>query len=445
MGLSRPASLHIGRRELQLPVYFPSISSVKTALRPYGYLQFLSSLVGLNGQFLVSAYDLAEMEEPEMAMQALKIARGAGAVTLMDSGNYESFWKDAQNEWKQGSFHGVLKEFPCDIAFGFDEQQPPADTDEHVALVVSRWQEDQRVAEDCVIVPIIHGSADELPILCARVANNTGVSMVAVPERRLGDGVIDRARTVDAIRRELNKLGRYIALHLLGTGNPISIALYAANGADSFDGLEWCQTVVDHDTALLFHLSQSDFFEGQTGWADAGLSSLTRGCEMGGGGGGSLFGSDIKNLEAKVKERLAEAKAGVSRHVFISFAYEDVDEVNLLRGQAKNDKTDLQFDDFSVKEAFDSVNADYIKRQIRERIDRCSVTVVYLSAQSASSKWVNWEVEESLKRGKGVIGVYKGDSPPTKLPASFQQNECKAVRWEHAALMKAIEDVNAKR
>jgi hypothetical protein len=166
---------------------------------------------------------------------------------------------------------------------------------------------------------------------------------------------------------------------------------------------------------------------------------------MGGGSGGSIPSSDWSRLEAKAKQTLTEAAIDTSPHVFISFAYEDVDEVNLLRGQAKNDKTDLQFDDFSVKEAFDSENADHIKRQIRERIDRSSVTVVYLSDKSASSSWVNWEVEESLKRGKGVIGVYKGDSKPANTPPAFYQNNCKAVKWEHTALMQAIEDASAKR
>lgn len=166
---------------------------------------------------------------------------------------------------------------------------------------------------------------------------------------------------------------------------------------------------------------------------------------MGGGSGGGLFSSDIKGLEDKVKQRLAEAKTDASRHVFISFDHEDLDEVNLLRGQAKNENLDLQFDDHSVKEPYDSANADYIKRNIREKIDRCSVMVVYLTDRTASSKWVNWEIEESLKRGKGVIGVYKGDAPPSKTPPAFQQNGCKAVKWEHAALMKAIEDASTKR
>lgn len=48
--------------------------------------------------------------------------------------------------------------------------------------------------------------------------------------------------------------------NLLGTGNPISMAIYTIMGADSFDGLEWCQTVVDYDTAYLFHFSQAEFF-----------------------------------------------------------------------------------------------------------------------------------------------------------------------------------------
>jgi len=166
---------------------------------------------------------------------------------------------------------------------------------------------------------------------------------------------------------------------------------------------------------------------------------------MGGSYGGGLSSQDIRSLEERVKQGLTGAQNNSSRHVFISFAYEDVDEVNLLRGQAKNDKLALQFDDYSVKEPFDSTNADYIKRQIREKIDRCSVTVVYLSDKTASSRWVNWEIEESIKRGKGVIGIYQGNKAPARLPTAFQLYGCKAVKWEHSALMDAIENASTKR
>ncbi len=268
MPVVRPRELTIGARSLPLPAYFPSISSVKTALWPQEYLQLLSSLGALNGQFLVSAFDLADINQPHLAQQALASARQAGIVTLMDSGNYESFWKNAQADWKQADFHKMLADFPCDLAFGFDKQQPPANADDHVALVAERWQADQAAAGSCQIIPIIHASANELPALCAAVATKTGVTILAVPERRLGDGILERARAVKAVRTALNEIGRYVVLHLLGTGNPISIALYSAMGADSFDGLEWCQTVVDHESGLLYHLSQADFFAGQTAWGD---------------------------------------------------------------------------------------------------------------------------------------------------------------------------------
>ena len=70
---------------------------------------------------------------------------------------------------------------------------------------------------------------------------------------------------------------------------------------------------------------------------------------------------------------------------------------------------------------------------------------VYLSDKSAKSEWVNWEIQESIKRGKGVIGVYTGDKPPTNLPSAFTDNKCKAVKWTHDNLKRAIEEASTKR
>lgn len=165
---------------------------------------------------------------------------------------------------------------------------------------------------------------------------------------------------------------------------------------------------------------------------------------MGGGGGGSIPSSDLKKLEEKAKQTL-KSPVETGSHVFISFAFEDEDEVNLLRGHAKNEKTELEFDDFSLKQAINSENEDYIKQKIRERIDHSSVTAVYLTSDSAKSKWVEWEITESLKRGKGVIGVYKGDAPPGNLPAAFVTHGLKTVKWSHQELMNAIAEAKKNR
>ena len=269
MAIHRLEEIAIGRAQLLTPVFFPSISSVKTALRPAQYLAILHSLRDLNRCLLVSAFDLCRSSESDDLAQLLTTALEAGVNVLMDSGNYESYWKDEQSTWHQSDFHNILQRFSCTFAFGFDEQNPPMDVDAHVQLVVERWAKDQAPAGNRLIVPIVHGDSASLPTLCARV---TQVPMVSVAERRLGEGVFERARSVAMLREALDKTGRYVGLHLLGTGNPISIALYAWAGADSFDGLEWCQTVVDHETGLLFHLSQSDFFRQQTGWDEENFS-----------------------------------------------------------------------------------------------------------------------------------------------------------------------------
>lgn len=275
----RARTLKIGKAELGLPIFFPSVSSVKTALAPLEYVRVINALLrATNGQFLVSAFDLCGTNEAERtAFQGeLTHAREAGTVVLMDSGNYESYWKNARLEWTHADFHKVLRDFHCDLAFGFDEQEPPGDHDQHIRLILDRLGQDQAAAGPTTIIPIIHGGPGDLPALCAEVAQATRVKMLAVPERRLGSGIYERAKAIADIRRALNDTERYVHLHLLGTGNPISIALYSINGADSFDGLEWCQTVVDHESALLFHFSQADFFRAQTNWGEQDLGFQTR-------------------------------------------------------------------------------------------------------------------------------------------------------------------------
>lgn len=163
---------------------------------------------------------------------------------------------------------------------------------------------------------------------------------------------------------------------------------------------------------------------------------------MGGGGGGGYGPSrdDLSRLEELARKQLKDGDKPSKRNVFISFAVEDKTDVDLLRGQAKNELSDLEFNDWSLREPFNSKRADYIKQGISERIKRSSVTIVYISEHTVSSKWVNWEVNESIRLGKGVIAVYKGASPPSVIPQSIQSNNIKVIPWTHKGILSAIED-----
>ena len=150
---------------------------------------------------------------------------------------------------------------------------------------------------------------------------------------------------------------------------------------------------------------------------------------MGGGGGGRRSLGDIRALEQRAKAALQGGK----RNVFISFAMEDLDEVNLLRAHAKNEKSDIEFNDYSVREPYDSERAEYIRQKITERIERASVTVVYLSESTPQSEWVKWEVEKSLSLGKRVVAMYASDKPPSQLPAWVSEKKIGLVPWENLA------------
>jgi len=159
---------------------------------------------------------------------------------------------------------------------------------------------------------------------------------------------------------------------------------------------------------------------------------------MGGSSQGRPPIGDLSELERKAKQELQATSGEGKRNVFISFDGGDLNDVNLFRGQAKNEDNDLEFSDWSVREPYNSSQAAYIKQKIRERIRRSSVTVVYVSEKTSSSEWVNWEIEESLALGKKVVAFHAGNSPPASLPAAITKNKIKLIRWTQAGLARAI-------
>ena len=80
------------------------------------------------------------------------------------------------------------------------------------------------------VAPIVHGAAALLPDAVRITAEELRPVLLAVPERALGDGIVERTRTVRNIREALSALEPYCPLHLLGTGNPLSIVAYALAG-----------------------------------------------------------------------------------------------------------------------------------------------------------------------------------------------------------------------
>jgi len=107
------------------------------------------------------------------------------------------------------------------------------------------------------------------------------------------------------------------------------------------------------------------------------------------------------------------------KRVFLSFLAEDAPTVNGLRLLSANPRHHIEFYDESVRTPFESYNADYIRRQIREKIYRTSVTVCIVSANTYASEWVNWELEVSKEKGNTIIAMGIPGLQRAQLPAQI--------------------------
>lgn len=128
------------------------------------------------------------------------------------------------------------------------------------------------------------------------------------------------------------------------------------------------------------------------------------------------------------------------KRVFISFRAEDRKQVDGLRLLAANPNFDIEFYDESVKSPYQSNDATYIRRQIKEKISRTSVTVCLLGPLTYTSEWVSWELEESFaKNNKVILMGLPGVTQSLQLPTPARQRNLPWYLWNIDELHKQIQ------
>lgn len=257
--MPRIFSLDAYQKTIKTPFFFPAVSTVKTNLTPLEYIELIKK-VEFPG-YLVSAYDLYNLEEKKREELIKKVSESTekGTFTFLDSGNYESFWHN-DKKWNIKKLESILSEISVDFCFSYDLFWN-GKLSEYVKESITLIAKTAGMQKSGMTVPIIHSTPDLLPKVIEKILDGINTEIIAVPERELGNSISERAKTVKSIRDELNKTDVPIPLHLLGTGNPISILVYSVCGADMYDGLEWCKNVVNPETGQLFHFIQKDLVE----------------------------------------------------------------------------------------------------------------------------------------------------------------------------------------
>lgn len=139
----------------------------------------------------------------------------------------------------------------------------------------------------------------------------------------------------------------------------------------------------------------------------------------------------------------------MARTVFFSFHYKHIFKVNQIRNMPNiTGSSAAGFKDASLWESSKG-KPDTIRRMIREGLNGTSVTVVLIAHGTANRTYIDYEIEQSLKRGNGLVGIQihhlsdpnVKDDRPGAIPSQIEANGFKAYKYTNATnLARHIEE-----
>jgi len=140
----------------------------------------------------------------------------------------------------------------------------------------------------------------------------------------------------------------------------------------------------------------------------------------------------------------------MARRVFFSFHYKHVWRVNQIRSMPNITGTAAAgFQDASLWEKAKKKGPATIKKMIDDALNNTSVTVVCVVYGTSSRTYVNYEIDQSLAKGNGLVAVQihhlkdqNGDRASAgAIPSQIEANGFKAYKYSNKeALARWIEE-----
>ncbi|MDZ7695868.1 MAG: TIR domain-containing protein [Deltaproteobacteria bacterium] len=140
----------------------------------------------------------------------------------------------------------------------------------------------------------------------------------------------------------------------------------------------------------------------------------------------------------------------MARRVFFSFDYRHVWKVNQIRSMTNVIGTAAAgFQDASLWEEAKKKGEKAIKSMIDNALKNTSVTVVFVTRGTKDRKYINYEIDQSLERGNGLVAVQihhlKNQTGQTgsagAIPSQIEANGFKAYKYTNKeALARWIEE-----
>jgi hypothetical protein len=149
----------------------------------------------------------------------------------------------------------------------------------------------------------------------------------------------------------------------------------------------------------------------------------------------------------------------MARHVFFSFHYQrDIVRVNQIRNLPEVvDAAAAGFKDSSLWEEAKRKSDDAVKKLIDDGLYGTSVTVVCIGNKTAGRKFINYEIQKSIDRGNGILGVQihhlknfagetdsAGEAPALLKPSILREHDYPIYKYVDHTKLKAWIEAAAK-
>lgn len=97
---------------------------------------------------------------------------------------------------------------------------------------------------------------------------------------------------------------------------------------------------------------------------------------------------------------------GKRKKVFISYySKSDSHYKNMIIAWANNNSFKLQLDDVSTDVKVNSKDKNYLKKRMREQIEKSDYFIVFVGEDTHEREWVAWEIEQAKVFDKPIIAI----------------------------------------
>lgn len=129
-----------------------------------------------------------------------------------------------------------------------------------------------------------------------------------------------------------------------------------------------------------------------------------------------------------------------TKNVFISHVHQDDELLPRLRDLISGAGMDVRDGSISSEKPNDAKSEQYIKQEIlAPRIRWAGTLVVLITKDTASSAWVNWEIEQAVAQGKPVVGVFAQGATDADVPEALGKcGDAAIVGWQGERVVAAI-------